>query len=99
LVFKKTANVSDENVGNVLVGLLKGYEENKKPVPYNKWLKLSEHLPPYTNQLIVIARPDQNTAEIYVSYVFLQHYLLDKYYKRSDINNFKFFMLLSEVDS
>jgi hypothetical protein len=96
---KKNEIAVNKDTGTILVELLKEYEKNKKSVPCNEWLKLGENLPPYTNQLIVVLRPELNTAEIYISYVFLQHYLLDKYYKRSDIGNFEFFMLLSEVYS
>lgn len=89
-------DVNKQDVSAVLVKLLEECEKQKKPVPLDKWLELGKNLPPYTNQLIVISRPKFNTAEIHVSYVFLQHYLINKYYY-TGFEDARYFMLLSEA--
>jgi hypothetical protein len=84
---------------DALTLLLSTYEQNKNLPPKNQWVILGDYLPPYTNETIVISDPTYGD-NLHISYVFLQHYLLDKYlYKfrnHSSLKNIKWFMLLSD---
>ena len=81
---------------------LKEYEKRFKKqetLSNNKWLTLINELniPPYTSQSILIYYPNTDFYEVLPSFVFIQHYILDKYYYKRKEDDIKFvskFMLL-----
>jgi hypothetical protein len=106
LYSKAILNLKVNNENNALVALLETHEKiNKMDIPTDKWVSLDECLPPNTNRSIVIydTYMDTNNKTIYVSYVFLQHYLMNKYFygfkQRSLMKNITYFMLLSDPNA
>ena len=72
---------------------LKEYEKEFKKqstLPINKWIFLKNFLPPYTSQPILIYYPNTNFYEVLPSFVFIQHYILDKYYYKREKDDIKY---------
>ena len=72
---------TDRTEEAALILLLEVHNEQTIMYTPNKWYKFDDCYPPYTKDALVVYAPD-DSHEFYhhFSFVFMQHFLMDKYY-------------------